>query len=79
MIAGYVNVPVYKAFHQWLGREEQLARHWELWAAGDRAGAVEAIPDEVVDELIALEDAGRLSIEFDTVEHQIICRLSWLS
>ena len=35
--------------------------------------------EEVVDELIALEDAGRLSIEFDTVEHQIICRLSWLS
>jgi probable F420-dependent oxidoreductase len=52
VIAAYVNVPVYKAFHEWLGREERLAEHWSLWAAGDRAAAVEAIPDAVVDELI---------------------------
>jgi probable F420-dependent oxidoreductase len=52
MIAAYVNVPVYKAFHQWLGRSELLDEHWALWAAGDRAAAVEAIPDSVVDELV---------------------------
>jgi len=51
-LAAYVNVPVYKAFHQWLGRSEALAKHWELWDSGDRAGALEAIPDEVVDDLI---------------------------
>ena len=51
-MAAYVNVPVYKAFHQWLGRSDVLGRHWELWDAGDRAGALEAIPDEVVDDLI---------------------------
>lgn len=51
-MAAYVNVPVYKAFHQWLGRGDALAKHWELWDSGDRAGALQAIPDEVVDDLI---------------------------
>lgn len=51
-IAAYVNVPVYRAFHQWLGRTDTLGRHWELWDAGDRAGSIEAMPDEVVDQLV---------------------------
>ncbi|RMH74746.1 MAG: LLM class F420-dependent oxidoreductase [Actinomyces sp.] len=51
-MAAYLNVPVYKAFHQWLGREEVLAEHWEQWEAGDRAGALAKIPEDVVDELI---------------------------
>jgi probable F420-dependent oxidoreductase len=50
-IAAYLNVPVYRAFHEWLGRGEALGEMWSRWAAGDRAGAVEAIPDSVVDEL----------------------------
>jgi probable F420-dependent oxidoreductase len=52
LIAGYLTVPVYAAFHQWLGRGETLAPMFEAWAAGDRKGALELIPDEVVDELI---------------------------
>jgi probable F420-dependent oxidoreductase len=51
-LTAYLNVPVYKAFHQWLGRGERLAPMWEAWAAGDRRGALAAIPDEVVDELV---------------------------
>jgi probable F420-dependent oxidoreductase len=51
-IAAYLNVPVYAAFHQWLGRGDRLAAMWEAWKAGDREAAVEAIPDEVVDELV---------------------------
>lgn len=51
-IAAYVNVPVYRAFHEWLGRGDLLAEHWSLWAEGDRAAAVEAMPDEVVDDLV---------------------------
>jgi probable F420-dependent oxidoreductase len=51
-IAAYLNVPVYAAFHEWLGRHDQLAEMWKLWADGDRKGAVAAIPDEVVDDLI---------------------------
>lgn len=51
-IAAYLNVPVYAKFHEWLGRGEILQPMWDRWAAGDRAGALEAIPDQVVDDLI---------------------------
>lgn len=51
-IASYLNVPVYKAFHQWLGHEDRLGEHWEQWAAGDRKGALTKIPESVVDDLI---------------------------
>ena len=51
-IAAYLNVPVYAEFHRWLGRGPQLQGMWDAWAAGDRAAALAAIPDEVVDQLI---------------------------
>ncbi len=51
-IAAYLNVPVYAAFHDWMGRGEQLAPMWEAWKAGDRKKALEVIPDSLVDELI---------------------------
>ncbi|MER3453437.1 MAG: LLM class F420-dependent oxidoreductase [Acidimicrobiia bacterium] len=52
LLTSYLNVPVYRAFHEWLGRGRALAGMWEAWEAGDRAGALAAVPDEVVDELI---------------------------
>jgi alkanesulfonate monooxygenase SsuD/methylene tetrahydromethanopterin reductase-like flavin-dependent oxidoreductase (luciferase family) len=51
-IAAYLTVPVYRAFHEWLGRTEQLAPLWRLWAEGDRKAAAASIPDEVVDALV---------------------------
>jgi probable F420-dependent oxidoreductase len=51
-IAGYLNVPVYRAFQEWLGRTEALAPMWAAWGAGDRRGAVAAIPAKVMDDLI---------------------------
>ncbi len=48
----YLNVPVYAAFHEWLGREGALHDMWGKWRSGDRKGAAAAIPDEVVDDLI---------------------------
>jgi probable F420-dependent oxidoreductase len=51
-LAAYLNVPVYAAFHRWLGRDGALQGMWDAWAAGDRKGALAAIPDDVVDELI---------------------------
>ncbi|NLV55013.1 MAG: LLM class F420-dependent oxidoreductase [Acidimicrobiales bacterium] len=51
-IAAYLNVPVYAAFHEWLGRGEVLGPMWEHWKAGDRKAALAAIPDDVVDQLI---------------------------
>jgi len=52
MIAAYLTVPVYAAYHEWLGRGERLEGLWTHWKAGDRKAALEAIPDEVVDELV---------------------------
>jgi probable F420-dependent oxidoreductase len=52
LISSYLTVPVYAAFHDWLGRGELLRPMHEAWAAGDRAGANAAIPDSVVDDLI---------------------------
>lgn len=52
MITAYLNVGVYAEFHRWLGRGEVLGPMWQLWRDGDRKGALAAIPDEVVDELI---------------------------
>ena len=52
-IAAYLTAcPVYAAFHDWLGRGEQLAEMWRLWNEGDRKAALEAIPESLVDELI---------------------------
>src|SRR5437764_5016145 len=52
MITAYLNVPVYAAFHRWLGRGEALGPMWAAWQAGDRAGALAAVPDAVVDDLL---------------------------
>jgi probable F420-dependent oxidoreductase len=64
-IAAYLTVPVYAAFHEWLGRGEQLAGLWEHWKAGDRQAALAAIPDSLVDELIVhgSPDACRAHIQ----------------
>jgi probable F420-dependent oxidoreductase len=55
-IAAYMNVPVYAAFHEWLGRGEVFGPMWAAWRAGDRKAALAAIPDEVVDDLIVHGD-----------------------
>jgi probable F420-dependent oxidoreductase len=52
MIAAYLTVPAYAAFHDWLGRGPRLQPMAEAWAAGDRKGALAAIDDDLVDELV---------------------------
>jgi probable F420-dependent oxidoreductase len=51
-ITAYLNVPVYRAFHEWLGRGEALKPMWDAWERGDRPGAVAAVPAEVARALI---------------------------
>jgi len=51
MIAAYLNVPVYAAFHEWLGRGPVLEPMWQAWQAGDRKAALAAIPDRLIDEI----------------------------
>jgi len=64
-IAAYLNVPVYAAFHEWLGRGDTLAPMWEAWRAGDRKAAVAAIPDALVDELIVHGSAAECRAMID--------------
>ena len=52
MVAAYMTVPAYAAFQEWLGRGDAIRGMNERWAAGDRAGALEEIPDTLLDELI---------------------------
>jgi probable F420-dependent oxidoreductase len=52
VIAAYLTVPVYAAFHQWLGRGDIIAPMLAAWNSGDRKGALDAIPDDLVDELV---------------------------
>jgi probable F420-dependent oxidoreductase len=52
MIAAYLTVPAYAAFHDWLGRGDRLRGMQQAWAAGDRRGALAAIDDGLVDELV---------------------------
>ncbi|MGE5596685.1 MAG: LLM class F420-dependent oxidoreductase [Hyphomicrobiales bacterium] len=51
-VTTYLNVPVYRKFHEWLGRTEQLAPMWSAWAAGDRQASLEAVPPSLINELM---------------------------
>ena len=50
-ITAYLNVPVYRAFQEWLGRSAELQPMWDAWARGDRRAAVAAVPDQVARDL----------------------------
>jgi probable F420-dependent oxidoreductase len=52
MIAAYLTVPAYAAFHDWLGRGPRFQPMRDAWAAGDRKTALAAIDDDLVDELV---------------------------
>ena len=51
-VAAYLNVPVYRAFHEWLGRTPLLTDMWEAWGRGDRRGALAAVPPRVMNDLL---------------------------
>jgi len=51
-ITAYLNVPVYRHFHEWLGRGPALEAMWSAWERGDRKGAVAAVPHAVISDLL---------------------------
>jgi probable F420-dependent oxidoreductase len=53
-VTAYLNVPVYRRFHRWLGRGDALAEMNARWDAGDRKGALAAVPERAIDELVVL-------------------------
>jgi probable F420-dependent oxidoreductase len=54
MVTAYLNTGVYAAYQQWLGRGLALEAMWAAWQAGDRRGALAAVPDSVLDELFLI-------------------------
>jgi probable F420-dependent oxidoreductase len=52
LIASYLTVPAYAAFHDWLGRGEVMKPMRDAWAAGDKNAAMAAVPAQVIDDLI---------------------------
>jgi probable F420-dependent oxidoreductase len=60
MVTGYLATGVYAAYHDWLGRGPMLEPMWQAWAAGDRRGALAAVPDALVDELFLTGDEGQI-------------------
>jgi probable F420-dependent oxidoreductase len=58
MFAAYATVPVYTAFFRWLGWGERIAPMLEAWEGGDRASALELVPDELVREVFLFGDAA---------------------
>jgi hypothetical protein len=58
-LAAYLNVPVYRAFHQWLGRGERLAPMWAAWEAGAcRERVAQYVAAGVHTPILALRPAG---------------------
>jgi probable F420-dependent oxidoreductase len=51
-VTAYLNVPVYRAYQEWLGRSAELASMWQAWERGDRKAAVAAVPEGVMGDLI---------------------------
>ncbi len=65
LIGAYLNVPVYRKFHEWLGRSDELQTMWDLWEASDRQGALAAIPDETVDSLVLHGSPEECALKID--------------
>jgi probable F420-dependent oxidoreductase len=51
-VTAYLNVPVYRAYQEWLGRGPALGPMWQAWERGDRKAAVAAVPASVMNDLI---------------------------
>jgi len=54
MVTAYLNTGVYAEYQRWLGRGPALEAMWAVWQAGDRRGALAAVPDSVIDELFVI-------------------------
>jgi probable F420-dependent oxidoreductase len=51
LFAAYGTVPVYTAFFRWLGWSERIDPMVEAWHGGDRARALELVPEDLVREI----------------------------
>jgi probable F420-dependent oxidoreductase len=58
MLVAYATVPVYAAFFRWLGWGERIDPMVSAWEAGDRARALELVPDDLVREVFLFGAPG---------------------
>lgn len=56
LLAVYVTSPPYEAFLRWIGMGEMIDPVLRAWRTGDRAGALEAMTDELIRELLVVGD-----------------------
>lgn len=54
ILVAYATVPVYSEFFRWLGWSEEIDPVVAAWAAGDRKGALELAPEQLIREIFLL-------------------------
>ncbi|WP_205699279.1 LLM class flavin-dependent oxidoreductase [Conexibacter sp. SYSU D00693] len=64
MFAAYVSVGVYRAFFEWLGCDE-IGPMADAWATGDRARAVELVPDDLLRDVFLVGPVEHLRERLD--------------
>lgn len=74
-IANYLRVPGYADQQRRLGRGPAFEAMWERGASGDRAGAREAIPSSVIDELIVWGEPDDCRRQLDEIEREMGVRV----
>jgi probable F420-dependent oxidoreductase len=65
MFAAYGTVPVYSEFYRWLGWGERVEPMIEAWKAGERARAVELVPEDLVREIFVFGSPEQMRERLD--------------
>ena len=70
LLAVYVTSPPYEAFLRWIGMSELIDPVLSAWRAGDRQGALAAMSDELVHDLLVVGDADQCR---QRIEEYVAC------
>jgi probable F420-dependent oxidoreductase len=65
LLAVYVTSPPYEAFLRWIGMGAMIDPVLQAWRAGDRAGALAAMSDELIDDLLVVGDVDACRARLD--------------
>jgi len=61
LLSAYLTTPFYYAFHEWLGRGDALRPVQEAWQAGDRPGAMAAMKEDVIDDILVYGNTQQIN------------------
>ena len=65
LFAAYGSVPVYTEFFRWLGWGERIDPMAQAWHAGDRARALELVPEDLVREIFVFGSPDQMRARLD--------------